>query len=107
MLHDSPFAGARDTGRAAARALLAQAGPETSSRQRVRLALLSGDDDRAAAMLAAEPLSDTDPWSVQVLAAMLSLRVGDDVGAHALLEKVLPARRHDLDLRVLGAPRPP
>lgn len=34
---------------------------------------------------------------------MLALRLGDDVGANALLDQVLPARRHDLDLRVLGA----
>ncbi len=34
---------------------------------------------------------------------MLALRLGDDVGANALLDQVLPTRRHDLDLRVLGA----
>ena len=101
--HESLFSGSRYAGQAAARALLAQAGPDTSSRQRVRLALLAGDDDRAAVLLAADPLTPTDPWSVQVLAAMLALRLGDDVGANALLDQVLPARRHDLDLRVLGA----
>lgn len=103
VVHDAPFAGARYTGQAAARALLAQTGPEVSSRQRVRLALLAGDDDLAATILTAEPLTPSDPWSVQVLAAMLALRLGDDVGAHGLLDKVLPSRRHDLDLRVLDA----
>lgn len=82
--HESPFSDSRYTGQAAARALLAQAGPDTSSRQRVRLARLAGDDDRAAVLLAADPLTPTDPWSVQVLSAMLALRVGDDVGATAL-----------------------
>jgi tetratricopeptide (TPR) repeat protein len=100
---DNPFSGARYTGQATARALLAQAGPEIDSRQAVRLALLAGDDDRAAAMLAAEPLTPADPWSVQVLGAMLALRQGDDAGARALLDQVLPLRRHDLDLRVLDA----
>jgi tetratricopeptide (TPR) repeat protein len=100
---ENPFAGARYSGQAAARALLAQAGPEVDSRQLVRLALLAGDDDRAAAILTAEPLTAEDPWSVQVLAAMLALRTGDDAGAHALLDRVLPSRRHDLDLRVLEA----
>ncbi|HEY3547993.1 MAG TPA: hypothetical protein VGK17_18125 [Propionicimonas sp.] len=100
---DSPFSGARYAGQAAARALLAQAGPDTSSRQRVRLCLLAGDDERAAALLAADPLTPADPWSVRILAAMLALRLGDDVGANALLDQVLPTRRHDLDLRVLGA----
>lgn len=98
-----PFAGARYTGQAAARALLAHAGPEVSTRQLVRLALLAGDDDRAAALLAADPLTAADPWSVQVLGAMLALRVGDDASANALLAQVLPLRRHDLDLRVLDA----
>ncbi|MCA0296137.1 MAG: hypothetical protein LCH96_12700 [Actinobacteria bacterium] len=100
---DSPFAGIRYAGQAAARSLLAQAGPEVDGRQLVRLALLAGDDDRAAAMLAAEPLTPADPWSVQVLGAMLALRLGDDAGADALLDQVLPLRRHDLDLRVLDA----
>ncbi len=100
---ENPFAGARYTGQAAARALLAQAGPEVDSRQLVRLALLAGDDDRASAMLAAEPLTPADPWSVQVLGAMLLLRTGDDAGAELLLGQVLPLRRHDLDLRVLDA----
>jgi hypothetical protein len=100
---ESPFAGARYTGQAAARALLAQAGSDVDGRQLIRLALLAGDDDRAAAMVAAEPLTPSDPWSVQVLGAMLLLRLGDDTGADALLDQVLPHRRHDLDLRVLGA----
>lgn len=100
---ENPFAGARYAGQAAARALLARAGPEVDTRQLVRLALLAGDDDRAAAILAAEPLSPSDPWSVKVLGAMLALRKGDDAAADALLVQVLPLRRHDLDLRVLDA----
>lgn len=100
---ESPFAGVRYAGQAAARAILAQAGSEVDSRQLMRLALLAGDDDRASAMLAAEPLTPADPWTVQVLGAMLALRLGDDAGADALLDQVLPLRRHDLDLRVLGA----
>ncbi len=101
--HDSPFAGSRYSGQAAARALLAQAGPDVSSRQLMRLALLAGDDERAAAILTTEPLTPADPWSVQVLAAMLALRLGDDTVANELLDQALPSRRHDLDLRVLGA----
>lgn len=101
--NESPFSGARYSGQAAARALLARAGPEVSSRQRMRLALLAGDDDRAAEILDAEPLTAADPWSVQVLASMLALRLGYDNVADDLLEQVLPDRRHDLDLRVLGA----
>ena len=97
------FAGARYAGQAAARALLAQAGTGVGSRQVVRLALLAGDEDRAAAALADEPLTTADPWSVQVLGAMLALRLGDDAGARVLLGQVLPLRRHDLDLRVLDA----
>lgn len=100
---ENQFAGARYAGQAAARALLAQAGPDVDSRQLMRLALLAGDDDRAAAMVLAEPLTPSDPWSVQVLGAMLALRLGDDAGADALLNQVLPLRRHDLDLRVLDA----
>jgi hypothetical protein len=100
---ENPFAGARYTGQAAARALLAQAGADVDGRQLLRLALLAGDDDRAAALLATAPLSPSDPWSVQVLGAMLLLRLGDDAGADAVLDQVLPQRRHDLDLRVLGA----
>jgi hypothetical protein len=99
----NPFAGARYAGQAAARALLAQAGPDVDSRQLVRLALLAGDDDRASAILAADPLTPADPWSVQILGAMLALRTGDDAAANVLLEQVLPLRRHDLDLRVLDA----
>ena len=98
-----PFAGARYAGQAAARSLLARAGAGVNGRQLVRLALLAGDDDRAAGMLAAEPLTEADPWSVQVLGAMLALRLGDDAGARSLLGRVLPLRRHDLDLRVLDA----
>ena len=100
---ENPFAGARYAGQAAARALLVRAGPEVDSRQLVRLALLAGDDDRAAAILAADPLTPSDPWSVKVLGAMLALRTGDDAAAEALLVQVLPLRRHDLDLRVLDA----
>lgn len=99
----NPFSGARYTGQAAARALLSRSGPEVDGRQLLRLALLAGDDDRAVEILAAEPLTPSDPWTVQVLGAMLALRRGDDVGAHALLDQVLPQRRHDLDLRVLDA----
>lgn len=99
----NPFAGFRYTGQAAARALLSRSGPEVDGRQLLRLALLAGDDDRAAAILTAEPLTPSDPWTVQVLAAMLALRLGDDTNANALLDAVLPLRRHDLDLRVLGA----
>lgn len=99
----NPFADARYRGQAAARALLTRAGTDVSSRQRLRLALLAGDDDRAAALLAAEPLTDADPWTVKVLAAMLALRQGDDLTARSLLDQVLPHRRHDLDLRVLDA----
>lgn len=100
---ENPFAGARYAGQAAARALAAQAGPEVDGRQLIRLALLAGDDDRAASMIAADPLTPSDPWTVQVLGAMLLLRLGDDAGADALLNQVLPQRRHDLDLRVLDA----
>ena len=101
--HGNPFAGARYTGQAAARALLSRLGSDVDSRQQLRLALLAGDDDRASAVLAAEPLTASDPWAVQVLGAMLALRLGDDAGANALLDQVLPLRRHDLDLRVLEA----
>jgi hypothetical protein len=100
---ENPFSGIRYAGQAAARAMLARAGPEVDSRQLMRLALLAGDDDRAAAMLVAEPLTPNDPWSVQVLGAMLALRVGDDASADALLDQVVPLRRHDIDLRVLEA----
>lgn len=103
VIRDSPFAGCRYAGQAAARALLARAGSEVSSRQRMRLALLAGDDDRAAEILNADPLTPGDPWSVQVLAAMLALRMGFDSVADDLLDEVLPSRRHDLDLRVLDA----
>ncbi|MGB7962295.1 MAG: hypothetical protein WCF12_04950 [Propionicimonas sp.] len=98
-----PLSQARYRGQAAARALLVRAGPTVSSRQLLRLALLAGDDDRAARMLAAEPLTPADPWTVKVLAAMLLLRLGDDAGGRTLLDEVLPQRRHDLDLRVLDA----
>ncbi|MFZ1285161.1 MAG: hypothetical protein WAQ75_13695, partial [Propionicimonas sp.] len=98
-----PLSQARYRGQAAARALLVRAGPAVSSRQLLRLALLAGDDDRASRMLTAEPLTPADPWTVKVLAAMLLLRLGDDAGGRALLDEVLPQRRHDLDLRVLDA----
>ena len=98
-----PLSQARYRGQAAARALLVRAGSTVSSRQLLRLALLAGDDDRAARMLAAEPLTPADPWTVKVLAAMLLLRLGDDAGGRTLLDEVLPQRRHDLDLRVLDA----
>jgi len=97
------FSTARYTGQAAARALLAQAGPDVNSRQLIRLALLAGDDDRAQALLRSEPLTASDPWSAQVLGAMVALRQGDDLTANQLLAEVLPSRRHDLDLRVLDA----
>ncbi len=100
---ENPFAGARYAGQAAARVLFTRAGPGVDSRQLVRLALLAGDDDRAAAILAVEPLTAADPWSVKILGAMLALRQGDDATADALLVQVLPQRRHDLDLRVLDA----
>lgn len=98
-----PLSQARYRGQAAARALLVRAGPTVSSRQLLRLALLAGDDDRASRMLAVEPLTPADPWTVKVLAAMLLLRLGDDAGGRTLLDEVLPQRRHDLDLRVLDA----
>ncbi|MFZ0531115.1 MAG: hypothetical protein WAL91_11345, partial [Propionicimonas sp.] len=72
-------------------------------RQLIRLAMLAGDDDRAQMLLRAEPLTEADPWSVKVLAAMVALRQGDDATANQLLAEVLPQRRHDLDLRVLDA----
>ncbi|HOC13107.1 MAG TPA: hypothetical protein PLL50_01465 [Propionicimonas sp.] len=97
------FSGARYAGQAAARALLAQAGPEVSSRQLIRLALLAGDDDRAQALLTAEPLVASDPWPAKVLAALVALRQGDDLTANRLIAEVMPQRRHDLDLRVLDA----
>jgi hypothetical protein len=98
-----PLVRARYRGQAAARALLARADAAVGPRQLLRLALLAGDDDRASELLAAEPLTPGDPWTVVVLAAMLELRRGDDAAARALLDRVLPQRRHDLDLRVLDA----
>jgi len=98
-----PLAGVRFRGQAAARAILARSDCPLGSRQRLRLALRAGDDDRAADMLAAEPVAEGEPWTVAVLGAMLALRRGDDAGAAALLGRALPGRRHDLDLRVLAA----
>ncbi|MEN0069952.1 MAG: hypothetical protein AAGC63_02985 [Propionicimonas sp.] len=98
-----PPSAARYRGQAAARELLTRADRTVSSRQKVRLALLAGDDDLADRLLAAVPLTADDPWTVKVLAAMLALRNGFDLTARRLLEEVLPQRRHDLDLRVLDA----
>lgn len=98
-----PLAGVRFHGQAAARAILARSDCPLGSRQRLRLALLAGDDDRAAAMLAAEPIGEGEPWTVSVLGAMSALRRSEDAEAAALLGRVLPGRRHDLDLRVLAA----
>lgn len=98
-----PPSAARYRGQAAARQLLIRAGEGVSSRQKLRLALLAGDDDRASRVLADHPLTPDDPWTVTVLAAMLALRNGFDLTARRLLEEVLPQRRHDLDLRVLDA----
>ena len=99
----NPFAGARYRGQAAARAILARAGTELGTRRQLRAALLAGDDDRAARILEQDPLTDTDPWSVKVLGAMLALRRGEDALADNLIQQVLPQRRHDIDLRVLDA----
>ncbi len=100
---DNPLAGARFRGQAAARSILARADCPLSARQQLRVVLLAGDDDRAARMLELEPLEDSEPWTVQVLGAMLAMRRGDDVAAHQILGKVLPQRRHDVELRVLAA----
>ena len=100
---NDPLAGVRFHGQAAARAVLARSDCPLGSRQRLRLALLAGDDDRAEWMVDAEPIADSEPWTVRVLGAMLALRRGDDADARALLGRVLPERRHDLDLRVLVA----
>jgi len=40
------------------------------------VALLAGDDDRAARMLELDPISGTEPWTVKVLGAILALRRG-------------------------------
>lgn len=98
-----PPSAARYRGQSAARELLSRADDTVSSRQKLRLALLAGDDDRASRMLADDPLTPDDPWTVKVLAAMLALRNGFDLTARRLLEEVLPQRRHDLDMRVLDA----
>lgn len=100
---DWPPSAARYRGQSAARELLAKADDSVSSRQKLRLALLAGDDDRADRMLSAEPITPDDPWTVKVLAAMLALRNGYDLSARRLLEQVLPERRHDIDMRVLDA----
>jgi len=63
-------------GQAAARAILARADCPIGSRQRLRVALLAGDDDRAARMLELDPISGTEPWTVKVLGAILALRRG-------------------------------
>lgn len=99
----NPFADARYRGQAAARAILARAGTTLGSRQQLRAALLAGDDDRAARILGREPLTESDPWSVKVLGAVLALRRGEDALADNLIQQVLPQRRHDIDLRVLDA----
>jgi len=98
-----PPSAARYRGQAAARERLTRSDDTVSSRQKLRLALLAGDDDLASRLLADEPLAAEDPWTVKVLAAILALRNGFDLTARRLLEEVLPQRRHDLDLRVLDA----
>jgi len=100
---DNPLAGARFRGQAAARSILARADCPMGSRQRLRVVLLAGDDDRAARLLELEPLQETEPWTVQVLGAILAMRRGDDAAAHEILGAVLPQRRHDVQLRVLSA----
>ena len=98
-----PPSAARYRGQAAARQLLSRADDSVSPRQKLRLALLAGDDDSASRMLKADPITPEDPWTVKVLAAMLALRNGFDLTARRLLEEVVPQRRHDLDIRVLDA----
>ena len=98
-----PPSAARYRGQAAARELLSRADDTVSPRQKLRLALLAGDDDLAGRMLKQDPISPDDPWTVRVLAAMLALRNGFDLTARRLLEEVVPQRRHDLDIRVLDA----
>lgn len=98
-----PLVGVRFRGQAAARAILARSDCPLSSRQRLRLSLLAGDDAQAAAMIASEPIAGTEPWTVAVLGAVLALRRGEDAEASALLDQASVGRRHDLDLRVLTA----
>ena len=100
--HD-PLAGVRHHGQQAARAILARTDCPLSSRRRLWLVLLAGDHERAAAMVDAEPITADEPWSVKVLGAMLAFRRGDDATGTDLLGQVLPERRHDLDMRALGA----
>jgi tetratricopeptide (TPR) repeat protein len=97
------FSGARLRGQVAARALLARSGGELELGQRLRLLLLAGDDRTAERLLAAHTLTDADPWSVWVLAAVLALRTGLDARASDLLDQVLARRPHDIDLRILHA----
>ncbi len=93
---------ARLRGQTTARALLARSGDDLDLGPRLRLALLAGDDRLAERMLAQPPAAD-EPWSTHVLAAVLALRSGREADASTLLEQVLTARRHDMDLRVLQA----
>lgn len=97
------LADARLKGQVAARALLARGGKQLDLGQRLRLALLAGDDRTAARLLDKNPLGKDDPWPLRVLAAVLALRCGRDAEAAETLGKVLSSRRHDVDLRILHA----
>ena len=97
------LAEARLRGQVAARALLARGGKQLDLGQRLRLALLAGDDRTAARLLEKNPLGKSDPWPLRVLAAVLALRTGNDGEAAETLAKVLSSRRHDVDLRILHA----
>lgn len=94
---------ARLRGQVAARAMLTRGGKGMDLGQRLRLALLAGDDRTAERILEKNPLSKSDPWPLKVMAAVLAIRTGNDEEASETLSKVLSSRRHDIDLRILHA----
>ncbi len=95
--------GVRLRGQVMARALLTKEADSMTPGEKLRLALMAGDDRSAELMVRDHAPSDGDGWSWRVLAAVVALRSGDDERAAELLDDVLGLRRHDIDIRVLSA----
>ncbi len=71
--------------------------------QRMRVALLAGDELKAKALSEQLPAPVGDRWAGRVLRAVLHLQLGEDGTALDLLRAVMSERRFDVDLRVLYA----
>ncbi len=94
---------ARERGLTLAREALARDSRELHAAQRVRVALLVGDELQAREMAGGLSGAAARRWEIRVLHSIVHLQLGEDHEALQLLRSVMAERRCDVELRVLYA----